>query len=119
LEIIKGGSVTMKKFLVYCAVIIFCATGTTLAKSGNMGKGENKGKTKIEKKENGRVEKNNVAEAERRKDIVKAENGYKEKEEHVQGQRVDPPEGVQKAAEKGKGKKKGLFERWFGGSKDK
>ena len=30
--------------------------------------------------------------------------------------KTEPPEGVQKAAEKDKGKKKGLSERWFGGS---
>jgi len=35
-----------------------------------------------------------------------------------QGQKTEPPKGVQNAAEKGKGKKKGLFERWFGGSKE-
>ena len=35
-----------------------------------------------------------------------------------QGQKTEPPKGVQNAAEKGKGKKKGLFERWFGGSTD-
>jgi hypothetical protein len=32
--------------------------------------------------------------------------------------KTEPPKGIQNASEKGKGKKKGLFERWFGGSKD-
>ena len=41
----------------------------------------------------------------------------KEKKEKVKGNKTEPPEGVQKTAEKDKGKKKGLFERWFGGSK--
>ena len=59
-------------------------------------------------------------EEEQREERIKEEKEKKErkaKKEKAKGKKTEPPEGVQKAAEKGKGKKKGLFERWFGGSK--
>jgi hypothetical protein len=42
----------------------------------------------------------------------------KKEKEKIKGEKTEPTEGVQKAAEQGKGKKKGLFEKWFGDSEN-
>jgi len=43
----------------------------------------------------------------------------KVKKEVVKGKKTEAPKGVKKAAEKGKGEKKGLLQRWFGGGEKK
>jgi len=115
---------TMKKFLTFLIIIIFSTVGIAFAKSE--GKSKHKEKAKIEKSDKEKAEKfkeeeeKDEEEAEEKEEKVKEEKEKKEKKakkEKGKGKKTEPPEGVQKAAEKGKGKKKGLFERWFGGSK--
>jgi len=104
----------MKKILICLTLIIFCAGGMVLAQSGDDGKGKNTEKAKIEK--TGK-EKDMPENAQKAKEVTE-NKAPKEKAEKVKGKKTEPPEGVQKASEKGKGKKKGLFERWFGDGKE-
>lgn len=110
----------MKKFVIYLSIIIFCTTGFALAQSGYKSKSKHNKKTKIEKheKQKNKKIKDNTG---KNKDKVEKNKKNKENEvdtQEVKGKKNQPSEGVQKAAEKGKGKKKGLFERWFGGNKE-
>lgn len=46
--------------------------------------------------------------------VTKVEKTKVMKKEVVKGKKTVAPKGVKKAAEKGKGEKKGLLQRWFG-----
>jgi hypothetical protein len=88
----------MTRLIAIALIILFSAVNVGFA--AEKMKSEEKSKTKAVK-----VEKK-----------VKTE---KTKEIKVKGKKTEAPKGVKKAAEKGKGEKKGLFQRWFGGSKEK
>jgi len=109
----------MKKFLTFLILIIFCTTGIAFAKSG--AKGKHKENAKIEKGDKKKTEKYKEEEQKDKEEMEekgeKVKKEKKAKKEKVKGKKTEPPKGVQKAAEKGKGKMNGLFERWFGGSK--
>ena len=102
----------MKKLLVCLFAVLFCVYGTAWAKNKGEDKGKHKERVRVEKTEQTAYE-HSAADDD---DID--DKGEKIKEKENAGKKSEPPEGVQKAAEKGKGKKKGLFERWFGGSKE-
>jgi len=103
----------MKKLLVCLFVVVFCFAGTAWAKKQGQGKGKKQGSVRVEETEQ------NAYKHSYGDDDAAGEKGekVKNKEKH-KGEKTEPPEGVQKAAEKGKGKKKGFFEKWFGGSKE-
>lgn len=125
----------MKRWFVVLFVVLFCTSNVSFAKSS--GKGKHKGKMKVEKSVEEQAAKINEmddmkgakkeseelrekADEEKTETKMNKERIRKEKKakkEKAKGKKTEPPEGVRKAAEKGKGEKKGLFERWFGGSK--
>jgi hypothetical protein len=91
----------MKRLMAIAMIVLFSASIAGFAKGTE--KCDTDGKTvKVESKV--KVEKK-----------VKTES----KEVKAKGKKTEAPKGVQKAAEKGKGEKKGFWSRWFGGSKDK
>ncbi len=86
----------MKRLIAIAVILLFCVSNVGFAKE--VSKTDTKGKTvKVEKK-------------------VKTEKKVTEKQKV---KKSETPKGVEKAAEKGKGEKKGLWQRWFGGSKEK
>ena len=107
----------MKKFWVVFFVFIFCAGGTAIARNKGQGKGQNRDQTGYEQpKKKGNQQyygdeagKNKNRDRDRDRERVKENNG---------GKKSEPPKGVQQAAEKGKGRKKGFWQRWFGGDKE-
>jgi hypothetical protein len=109
----------MKKFWVVFFVFIFCAGGTAIARNKGQGKGQNRDQTGYEqpqKKGNQQYygdeagkNKNRDRDRDQDRERVKENNG---------GKKSEPPKGVQQAAEKGKGRKKGFWQRWFGGDKE-
>jgi len=108
----------MKKFWIVFFIFIFCASGTAIAKNKGQGKGQNKGQTGIEKPRKEGSQQYYGDEAGKNKGTYKDKDRDRDRErvkEHSGGKKSEPPKGVQQAAEKGKGKKKGLWQRWFGG----
>jgi len=113
----------MKKLISIIIVIVFSTSGLAFSKSNEKGKYKEKSKIEEKSKERSKETKkeqdkgidSDKAKPEGNKDIPTVDNQKKNKEK---GKKTEPPAGVQKAAEKGKGEKKGLLKRWFGGSKD-
>ena len=108
----------MKKFLIFLIIIFFCTASIAFAKSGGKGKSKNKELHKIEKSDKEKDEKIKEKEGkdEEKNKEEKVKEEKKAKKDKVKWKKTEPPKGVQKATEKDKGKKKGLFERWSGGS---
>ena len=108
----------MKKFWVVFCVFIFCASGSAIAKNKGQGKGQGRDQTGYEQPQKMNDPQYSGNEAVKNKDRDRDRDRETVKEMDAEGKKSEPPKGVQQAAEKGKGKKKGFWQRWFGGDKE-